>query len=48
MASTSICETVAALDVQVNGQIIGGMTWADSRREYSDFEFRFRANETYL
>ena len=24
--STSICETVAALDVQVNGQIVGGMT----------------------
>ncbi|MCT7963541.1 hypothetical protein NG791_22975 [Laspinema sp. D1] len=26
MAGTSICETVAALDVQVNGQIVGGMT----------------------
>lgn len=26
MRSTAICETVAALDVQVNGQIVGGMT----------------------
>ncbi len=26
MAGTSICESVAALDVQVNGQIVGGMT----------------------
>ncbi len=25
-SSTIICETVAALDVQVNGQIVGGMT----------------------
>ncbi|EAW35219.1 hypothetical protein [Lyngbya sp. PCC 8106] len=28
--STGICETVAALDVQINGQIIGGMSSAGS------------------